>query len=80
MQYYFNAGPEYRVFRRAKASGTFHALFGNAWGIFDAANLNGLDVQTIGLFQPSGHSAAPSAAHSTTTTARGLLFVRSRIC
>lgn len=50
MQYYFNAGPEYRVFRRAKASGTFHALFGNAWGIFDAAHLTGLNVQSIGLF------------------------------
>ena len=49
MQYYFMAGPEYRVFRRAKASGTFHALFGNAWGIFDAANLN-VNPQTIGLF------------------------------
>lgn len=50
MQYYFMAGPEYRVFRRAKASGTFHTLFGNAWGIFDAANLNGENVQSIGLF------------------------------
>jgi hypothetical protein len=50
MQYYFMAGPEYRVYRRAKASGTFHAIFGNAWGIFDAATLHGLDVQTIGLF------------------------------
>lgn len=50
MQYYFMAGPEYRVFRRAKASGTFHALFGNAYGIFDAATLHGLNVQTIGLF------------------------------
>jgi hypothetical protein len=49
MQYYFMAGPEYRVFRRAKASGTFHALFGKAWGIFDAANLN-VNPQTIGLF------------------------------
>lgn len=50
MQYYFMGGPTYRVFRRAKASGTFHALFGNAWGIFDAANLNGVNPQTIGLF------------------------------
>lgn len=50
MQYYFTAGPSYRVFRRAKASATFHTLFGGAWGIFDAANLHGLDVQTIGLF------------------------------
>jgi hypothetical protein len=50
MQFYFMAGPEYRVFRRAKASGTFHATFGNAWGIFDAATLHGLDVRTIGLF------------------------------
>jgi hypothetical protein len=50
MQYYFMAGPDYRVFRRAKASGTIHALFGNAWGIFDAATLHGLNVQTIGLF------------------------------
>lgn len=50
MQYYFMAGPEYRIYRRSKASGTFHAMFGNAWGIFDAANLHGLDPQTIGLF------------------------------
>lgn len=50
MQYYFMAGPSYRVFRRARASGTFHALFGKAWGIFDAANLNGVDPQSIGLF------------------------------
>ena len=50
MQYYFMAGPEYRVFRRARASATFHAMFGNAWGIFDAAHLTGLNVQTIGLF------------------------------
>ena len=50
MQYYFMGGPEYRLFRHAKASGTIHALFGNAWGIFDAANLHGLNVQTIGLF------------------------------
>lgn len=50
MQYYFMAGPEYRVFRRAKASGTFHALFGNAYGIFDAANLHGVPIQDIGLF------------------------------
>ena len=50
MQYYFMAGPEYRMFRDTKASGTIHALFGNAWGIFDAANLHGLDVRTIGLF------------------------------
>ncbi len=50
MQYYFMAGPSYRVFRRAKASGTFHALFGNAYGIFDAATLHGLNPQTIGLF------------------------------
>lgn len=50
MQYYFMAGPEYRVFRHAKASGTFHAMFGNAYGIFDAAHLTGLNVQTIGLF------------------------------
>lgn len=50
MQYYFTAGPSYRVFRRAKASATFHTLFGGAWGIFDAATLRGLDVRTIGLF------------------------------
>lgn len=50
MQYYFMAGPEYRIYRRAKASGTFHAMFGQAWGIFDAATLRGLDPQTIGLF------------------------------
>jgi hypothetical protein len=50
MQYYFMAGPEYRVFRHAKASGTFHALVGNAYGIFDAATLHGLDPETIGLF------------------------------
>jgi|GEM_PF-815898 len=50
MQYYFAAGPEYRMFRRARASGTVHAFFGNAHGIFDAANLHGLDPQSIGLF------------------------------
>ena len=50
MQYYFMAGPEYRLFRRARASATIHALFGQAYGIFDAANLHGLDPQTIGLF------------------------------
>lgn len=50
MQYYFMGGPEYRMFRRAKASVTIHALFGQAWGIFDAATLHGLDVRTIGLF------------------------------
>ncbi len=50
MQYYFMAGPEYRVFRRARASGTIHALFGNAYGIFDAANLHGVDPRTLGLF------------------------------
>ncbi len=50
MQYYFMAGPEYRMIRRAKASATVHATFGQAWGIFDAATLHGLDVQTIGLF------------------------------
>lgn len=50
MQYYFMAGPEYRMFRRARGSATVHALFGNAYGIFDAANLHGLNVQTIGLF------------------------------
>lgn len=50
MQYYFMAGPEYRLFRRAKASATFHTMFGSAYGIFDAAHLNGLNVQTIGLF------------------------------
>ncbi len=50
MQYYFMAGPSYRIYRRAKASGTFHALFGNAYGIFDAATLHGLNPQTIGLF------------------------------
>ncbi len=50
MQYYFMAGPEYRVFRRARASATFHAMFGDAWGIFDSAHLTGLNVQTIGLF------------------------------
>ena len=50
MQYYFMAGPEYRAFRRNKASATVHAIFGNAYGIFDAAHLFGLDVQTIGLF------------------------------
>ena len=50
MQYYFMVGPSYRVFRRAKASGTFHAIFGEAYGIFDAANLNGVNPQSIGLF------------------------------
>ena len=50
MQYYFMAGPEYRMFRRSKASMTIHAIAGNAYGIFDAAHLFGLDVQTIGLF------------------------------
>lgn len=49
-QYYFMAGPEYRAFRYAKASGTFHALFGQAYGVFDSAHLLGLNVQTIGLF------------------------------
>lgn len=50
MQYYFMGGPEYRMFRRAKSSATVHALFGNAWGIFDAANLHGVDPRSIGLF------------------------------
>lgn len=50
MQYYFMAGPEYRMFRRDHASATMHALFGNAYGIFDAATLHGLDPRTIGLF------------------------------
>jgi hypothetical protein len=50
MQYYFMAGPSYRIYRRAKASGTFHAIFGQAYGIFDAATLHGLNPQTIGLF------------------------------
>jgi hypothetical protein len=50
MQYYFNAGPSYRMIRRAHASATIHALFGNAYGIFDAATLNGLNPQTVGLF------------------------------
>ncbi len=50
MQYYFMAGPEYRMFRRARASATIHALAGGAWGIFDSATLHGLDVRTIGLF------------------------------
>ncbi len=50
MQYYFMAGPSYRFLRKARFSGTAHALFGNAWGIFDAAHLQGLDVRTIGLF------------------------------
>jgi hypothetical protein len=50
MQYYFMAGPEYRAFRYSHASATFHALFGQAYGIFDAANLHGVDPTTIGLF------------------------------
>ncbi|HUZ04967.1 MAG TPA: hypothetical protein VMU62_06400 [Acidobacteriaceae bacterium] len=50
MQYYFMAGPEYRLFRRTKGSATIHAIFGQAYGIFDAAHLLGLNVQTIGLF------------------------------
>jgi hypothetical protein len=50
MQYYFMAGPEYRLFRDAKASATIHALVGDAWGIFDAANLHGIDPRTLGLF------------------------------
>ena len=50
MQYYFMMGPQYRIIRRAKASGTFHALFGNAYGVFDSAHLPNLNVQTIGLF------------------------------
>lgn len=50
MQYYFAAGPVYRIYRREKASGTFHAMFGQAYGIFDAATLHGLNPQTIGLF------------------------------
>lgn len=50
MQYYFMAGPSYRMYRHAKASGTIHAMFGNAYGIFDAALPRGLDPQTIGLF------------------------------
>ena len=49
-QYYFMAGPEYRAFRYAHASATFHALFGQAYGVFDSAHLLGLNVQTIGLF------------------------------
>ena len=51
MQYFFTAGPEYRMFRRDRASATVHALFGDAWGIFDAANLHGIDPATIGLFE-----------------------------
>ena len=50
MQYYFAAGPEYRMFRRSHASATVHALFGKAYGIFDAATLHGIDPQTLGLF------------------------------
>lgn len=50
MQYYFMGGPEYRMFRRAHASVTLHALFGDAWGIFDAATLHGIDPRTLGLF------------------------------
>jgi hypothetical protein len=50
MQYYFAAGPEFRAFRHKRASMTLHALFGQAYGIFDAATLHGLDPRTIGLF------------------------------
>ncbi|HET9087897.1 MAG TPA: hypothetical protein VFN53_10265 [Acidobacteriaceae bacterium] len=50
MQYYFLAGPQYRFLRKTKFSATAHTLFGNAYGVFDSANLQGLNVQTIGLF------------------------------
>lgn len=50
MQYYFMMGPQYRFLRKAKFSGTAHTLFGNAYGVFDSAHLQGLNVQTIGLF------------------------------
>lgn len=51
MQYYFMAGPEYRVFRRSKFSATVHAIFGQAYGIFDAAHLVDVqNVQDFGLF------------------------------
>ena len=49
-QYYFMAGPEYRLIRRSKGSATIHAIFGEAYGVFDSAQLLGLNVQTIGLF------------------------------
>ncbi|MHB8303316.1 MAG: hypothetical protein ACYDC6_10840 [Acidobacteriaceae bacterium] len=50
MQYYFMMGPQFRFLRKARFSGTGHALFGNAYGVFNSANLQGLNVQTIGLF------------------------------
>ncbi len=50
MQYYFMAGPEYRIFRRNKGSMTVHAIFGNTYGIYDAATLHGANVAYFGLF------------------------------
>ncbi len=81
MQYYFMAGPEYRMIRRAKASATVHATFGNAYGIFDAATLHGLNPQTIGLFANAMDlQPAPSAARSITTTPLESRFAYSRSC
>lgn len=50
MQYYFLLGPEYRFLRKTKFSATAHTVFGNAYGVFDSAHLQGLNVQMIGLF------------------------------
>ena len=50
MQYYFMAGPEYRFLRRGKGSMTMHAIFGNTYGIYDAATLHGANVTQFGLF------------------------------